>query len=155
MAVTLKLTTAPDELVASAVIVPGIDNVGGVASTTVTVTVKFAVPVLVPSLAEQVTVVVPGLNFVPEPGAQLTVGEPATASVAEAEPYVTFVPVESPVVTLSLLGGVTTGAVVSTTVTVNEPVGVGGVAPSSQLTVVGPSGKVEPERGAQLNPALS
>jgi hypothetical protein len=74
VAVTLKLTTAPDELVASAVIVPGIDNVGGV---------------------------------------------------------------------------------VSTTVTVNEPVGVGGVAPSSQLTVVGPSGKVESETGAQLNPALS
>lgn len=47
------------------------------------------------------------------------------------------------------------GGVVSTTVTVNEPVGLGGVAPSTQFTVVGPSGNGDPDAGEQLKPALS
>ncbi len=47
------------------------------------------------------------------------------------------------------------GGVVSTTVTVNEPVGLGGIAPSSQFTVVGPNGNGDPDAGTQLKPALS
>ena len=150
VAVALKLTLAPEELVASAVMFAGSDRMGAVESTTVTVTVKLAVPMFVPSLAEQLTVVVPGLNFDPEVGAQLTWGEPATASVALAEPYVTATPVGSPVVTLSLPGGVTTGGVVSTTWTVKE-VGAG----SLQLTGVSPRANTAPDGGVQANPPLS
>lgn len=71
-------------------------------------------------MAEQVTVVVPVSKWLPELGVQLAAGEPATASLADAAPYVTFVPVASPVVTDTLEGGVTTGAVVSSTVTPNS-----------------------------------
>jgi hypothetical protein len=85
-ALTEKGTLAPAGAVASAVTGPGTDTVGGVPSTRLTVTVKVAVPTLVPSLAEQVTVVVPTAKFEPEAGEQFAGGEPATASVAEAEP---------------------------------------------------------------------
>jgi hypothetical protein len=44
--VTLKDTAAPPRPVASAVMVPGTKIVGAVESTTLTVTVKVAVPVL-------------------------------------------------------------------------------------------------------------
>ena len=44
------------------------------------------------------------------------------------------------------------GLVVSTTVTMNEPVE---TVPSSQLTVVGPSGNGSPDAGTQWKPALS
>jgi len=85
-AVTENGTLAPPGPVASAVIGPGTDTVGGVVSTRLTVTVKVAVPVLVPSLAEHVTVVVPTPKFDPDGGEQLGVIEPATASVAEPAP---------------------------------------------------------------------
>jgi hypothetical protein len=124
------------------VIGPGTETVGAVESTRATVTVNVAVPVLVPSLAEHVTVVVPTGKVEPDAGAQLTGGEPATASVAEALPYVTVVPAGLPVVTLSLAGGVTAGGVVSTTCTVNEPSG-------RHVTGVFPRGKSEPEAGLQ------
>jgi hypothetical protein len=50
------------------------------------VTVKLALPVFVPSLAEHVTVVVPTANVEPDVGEQLGVIDPLTRSVAEAAP---------------------------------------------------------------------
>jgi hypothetical protein len=86
VAVTVNGTLAPPGPVASAVMFAGTESVGGVASTSVTVTVKVAVPVLIPSLAEHVTVVVPTAKFEPDEGEQLGIIEPATASVADAAP---------------------------------------------------------------------
>jgi hypothetical protein len=125
-------------------------NDGGLSTgvVVVTVTVKVAVPVLNPSLAEQVTVVVPTGKFEPDEGEQFGMIEPATASVAEAAPYVTAVPEGLPVVTLSFAGGVTTGGVVSTTVTLNDEAAE--LPASVQFTVVGPSGNVVPDAGVQV-----
>jgi hypothetical protein len=92
----------------------------------------------------------PGSKWLPDPGGQLTGGEPATASVAEPDPYATFVPVGSPVGTVTSAGGVTTGAVVSTTVTVSVV-----EAGSSHVTGVSPIGNVEPEAGVQVKPPSS
>jgi hypothetical protein len=147
-------TLAPPGPVASAVIGPGTTSAGGVVSTTVTVTMNVAVPVLpAPSVAEQVTVVGPGAKFEPEAGLQVTGGDPATRSVAEPGPYETVVPEGSPAVTVTGAGGVTIGGVVSTTVTVKEPAG--SESDSMQFTVVSPSGKREPEGGLQVSPPAS
>jgi hypothetical protein len=153
VAVTEKGTFAPEALVASAVTALGTDNVGGVESTRLTVTLNVALPVFGPSLAVHKTDVVPTEKFEPEVGEHVTGGEPATASVALAAPYDTAVPPGSPVVTVTGAGGVTTGGVVSTTETVNDPVGV--PVPSTQSTAVFPSGNVEPEGGVQVKPSLS
>jgi hypothetical protein len=109
---------------------------------------------LVPSLAEQVTVVVPTVNVEPDAGEQLGVSDPLTRSLADAGPYVMVAPSGLPVVSVTFSGGVTVGAVVSTTVTVNEPAAAP-VPGSTQLTVVGPSGNADPGPGEQLRPALS
>jgi hypothetical protein len=61
---------------------------------------------------------------------------------------VTAVPPGLPVFTVTLAGGVTVGGVVSTTVTSNVT---GGFAlPSTQLTVVVPSGNVDPDPGVHM-----
>lgn len=81
---TEKLTAAPAELVASAVMSAGTPMFGGVESHGPTVTLNVAEEELLRvSLAEQVTrVVVPAAKVEPEAGLQLTGLEPSTRSVA-------------------------------------------------------------------------
>jgi hypothetical protein len=85
LAVTLNATLAPPDPVASAVIGPGTDTLGGVESTRVTVTLNDAVAVFpAASVAKQLT----GLAFPfagksePDAGAQVTGTGPSTLSVA-------------------------------------------------------------------------
>src|SRR5206468_12549906 len=94
----------------------GTVTTGAVVSTTVTV--KVADPVLsLLSVAEQVTVVTPSGKVLPDGGVQVAVIEPSTVSVAVAVNVTTApsLPVFSTRRSSEL---VTTGAVVSTTVTV-------------------------------------
>jgi hypothetical protein len=125
----------------------------------VIVTVNVFVLVF-PRLSEavQVTVVTPTGNFVPEAGSQSAGSEPSTASVAETV-NVSVLPNGSVVVSAMLAGTVTTGPVVSTTVTWNAAVEVFPAASLAvQLTVVVPSGNVEPDAGVQaklVTPTLS
>jgi hypothetical protein len=80
-AVAVKLTTAPEALVASVVMAAGTVNTGFMVS--VTVTVKVAMPMLpAASVAVQVTVVMPSANAEPEAGRQSTVvGETVSTAV--------------------------------------------------------------------------
>src|SRR5262245_37063456 len=98
---------------------------GGVVSgtTSVIVTVKDAVPVFpCASVAEHVSVVVPTGNLSPElSGEQVAVSGPSTLSVAVTVKVSTF-PVGSAVESVMSLGTVTTGLVVSCTVTLNDAV---------------------------------
>jgi hypothetical protein len=81
LAATEKLTLAPLPLVASAVMLPGVDvNVGLPMSETTTS--NPACSVLVPSLASQPTCVVPIGKRLPDDGVHVAVIEPATASDA-------------------------------------------------------------------------
>ena len=83
-----------------------------------TVTVKLADPVLPAlSVAEQVTVVGPSAKVLPDAGVQTGVIEPSTVSVAVAV-NVTTAPAELVASATMFAGTVTTGSVVSTTVTV-------------------------------------
>jgi hypothetical protein len=101
-------TTAPDGLVAVALIGAGTVSAGGVRS--VTVTVKLPVDGLpCASLAEQFTIVVATANGDPEAGVQLTATTPSTVSTAVAEKLTTVVaPVASVVM---FAGSVSAGAV--------------------------------------------
>jgi hypothetical protein len=102
------------------------------------------------STAVQVTVVRPSGNVEPLAGVQLTGRAPSTLSVADAE-YVKIAPAGPVASTVAFADTVTTGAVLSATVTVNEaePV-LPCVSVAVQVTVVVPSGKVEPLAGAQV-----
>jgi hypothetical protein len=116
-----------------------------------TVTVNDAEPVLpCASVAVQVTVVTPIRNVEPLAGLQLTGRAPSTLSVADAE-YVNTAPVGPVPSTVAFAGTVRTGGAVSVTVTVNdaEPV-LPCVSIAVQVTVVVPSGNVEPLDGVQL-----
>ena len=76
-------------------------------------TVKLPEEVLpAASIAEQLTVVVPGPNVEPEAGEQLTVTEPSTISVAEAL-KVTIAPAAEVAETVIFDGRVNVGPVVS------------------------------------------
>jgi hypothetical protein len=107
----IKLTVAPDELVASVVMFDGTVTIGDVVSPTVTV--NEALPVLLcASVTEQVTVVAPIAKVEPETGEQVGVSMPSTVSVAEAV-KLTITPAAL-VASLKIFAGtVTTGAVVS------------------------------------------
>src|SRR5439155_27080144 len=128
---------------------PGTLTTGGVVSTTVTVNVlvdEFPCA----SVALQVTVVAPSGKVVPEAGLQLAATAPSTMSAAEALwPAARRV---GPDATLGMFPGtLTTGGVVSWTVTVNvlaDEYPCASVA--LQGTVVAPSGKIEPDAGLQL-----
>jgi hypothetical protein len=101
----------------------------------------------------QVTVVVPTGNVEPDAGLQDTGTVPSTMSVALAENETAAPPAPVACTPLMFGGTLTTGGVVSTTVTTKDvdtvpTVGSGSVA--SQFTVVGPSGNVEPEGGVQV-----
>lgn len=64
------------------------------------------------SVAEQLTVVVPGANVEPEAGEQFTATEPSTISVAEALKFTTA-PAADVAETVIFEGSVNVGAVVS------------------------------------------
>ena len=107
---------------ASTVTFEGLPKVGGVVSWTVTLKVEFAAFER-ESVAVQVTVAVPMANVEPDAGAQETVTEPSTASVAVGDENVAVAP-DAPVASTVIFEGVPemTGPVVSCTVTVNVEV---------------------------------
>jgi hypothetical protein len=114
VAVAVKVTTLPEELVASSVMLDGSVRTGAVVSRTVIV--KLAVPVLPDeSVAEHATVVVPSGKVEPEAGVQTGVKAPSLLSVAVAV-KVTSLPEELVASSVIEEGTVTTGAVVSATV---------------------------------------
>ena len=116
LAEAVKLTVAPEMLVAGTVILAGNVNTGPALSTTVTV--KLPLPVFrCLSVAEQLTVVCPIGNNDPEAGKQVTATDPSTRSFAEVE-KLTVAPAALVAATVILAGSDKIGAVVSTTVTV-------------------------------------
>ena len=144
----LKVAVAPEGPVASFVNSPGKESNGGVVSRTVTV--KDAEPLLLwLSVAEQVTEVVPITNNEPDGGEQEAGIEPSTVSRADAANVAETPP--GPVASKVMPAGtVTTGAVVSWTVTVNDAVPMllwASVA--LQVTVVTPRGNEDPDAGKQ------
>jgi hypothetical protein len=112
-----------------------------------TVTVKLAEPVFEwRSVAVHVTVVVAMAKVLPEAGEHVGLSGPSTMSLAEAANG-TLAP-EAPVASVVILaGGVTVGAVVSTTVTVNDavPVRPSRVSVAVQVTGVAPTGNIVPD----------
>jgi hypothetical protein len=126
-----------------------IATVGPVVSRTVTV--NEAAPVLPrASVAVQVTVVVPSGNVNPLAGVQVTSTTPSTVSVADAV-QVNAAPDGLVASTVAFPGTVTTGGVVSLTVTVNEAVPVlPRTSVAVHVTVVAPSGNVTPLGGVQF-----
>jgi hypothetical protein len=146
LAEALKLTAAPDEPVASAVMSAGTVTIGAVVSSTVTS--KSALPVLpAASVAEQVIRVVPNGKVSPEFASQVGVSAPSTLSRAEAL-KLTAAPDEPVASAVMSAGTVTTGGVVSCTVTLKLALPVLlWVSVAVQLTVVVPIGKVKPEAG--------
>jgi hypothetical protein len=117
IAVAVKLTTAPLALVAFTVMFAGTVSWGGVVSPTVTVKVLVAT-LPAASAAEQVTAFAPRWNVLPDPGAQLTLTEPLTASLAVGGVKVKTAPAGL-VASMVALAGVplSTGGAVSLTVT--------------------------------------
>ena len=142
-------TVAPEAPVASAVIAPGTETVGGVVSCTVTL--NEALPVLPDeSIAVQVTVVEPSTKVLPEGGEQLGEMLPSMLSLADAL-KVTAAPPGPAASAVIGAGTVTVGGVASRTVTVNVAMP---VSPSEsvavQVTVVEPIGKMLPAGGVQV-----
>ena len=113
-----------------------------------TVTVKLQVAVLPdPSVAVQVTVVVPTGKQDPDGGLHNTV-TPGQLSLAVVVKVATaHVAVDVGVFVVMLAGQVIVGGWVSLTVTVNVQLG---PAVAVQVTVVVPTGKNEPDAGEQL-----
>jgi hypothetical protein len=150
--------TLPLGSVVESLMFAGTVMTGSVVSVTVTVTVNEADDVLLwASVAEQVTVVAPGPKSLPEAGEQLVPSDPSTMSFADGAVQVTAAGGEPVDTDLSSGMPLRAGAVVSTTVTSNEPAGTGFPSPSGvvQLTVVAPIGNRDPDAGSQLNPPSS
>src|SRR5205823_1905690 len=120
VAVAVKVAVAPDALVASLVIGPGQLTSGAVVSTTVTEKVQVFV-LCAASKAVQVTVVLPRTKVLPLAGAQVTLSVPSTMSVAVAV-KVAVAPDGLVASFVSGAGQLTSGAVVSRTVTVKVQV---------------------------------
>jgi hypothetical protein len=115
VAVAVKFTVAPFELVASAVIGAGTVITGGVVSWTVTVKVALAA-LLAASWAEQLTVVLPTGNIDPEARVHATGTEPSTRSVAVTV-KLTVAPFGPVADAVTGAGTVIVGGVVSRTMT--------------------------------------
>jgi hypothetical protein len=114
----VQVATAPVEPVASTALDAGTVTTGAVVSTSVTVTVKLALPVFpCASVAEQVTDVEPIAKDDPEAWLQLTATAPSMLSVAEAEKDTGTEPSVVVVAATGEAGTVTTGGVVSMSVT--------------------------------------
>jgi hypothetical protein len=149
LALVLKVTVAPVGPVASTVMLDGTVIAGAVVSMTVTVKVWFAV-MPAASVAVVVTVVVPNGKTVPEAGLLLVLTAPLTRSLALVL-KVTVAPAGPVASTVILDGTVTTGAVVSMTVTVKVWLAAllaASLAPV--VTVVVPNGKTVPAAGLLL-----
>jgi hypothetical protein len=137
-------------------------STGGVVSPldSVIVTVNDLVAVLpCASVAVHVIVVVPIGKVEPElsptVGADVHDGviEPSTRSVAVGAAYVSTLPAGLLVVSVMFAGTVIVGGVVSVTVTVNEALAVLWCASVAEhVTVVVPSGNVDPEVWSQVTP---
>src|SRR5712664_1573439 len=149
----VKVNTAPAALVASAVAFAGTVTTGPVVS--VTVTVNVFVPTLpCASVALHVTVVAPNGNVAPLAGVQLVATAPSNVSVAEAV-KVNTAPAALVASTVAFAGTVTTGPVVSVTVTVNVLVPMlAWLSIALHVTVVAPNGKVAPLAGVQRTATL-
>jgi hypothetical protein len=145
----VNVATAPAALVATTLIGLGTLTVGGCVS--VTVIVKVPLPVLpAASCAVQVTVVAAIGKVEPDAGLQVTGRGPLTTSVADAE-NVTTAPAALVAGVVMFAGTVTVGAWLSVTVTWKLALPVFPAASCAvQVTVVGPSGKVEPDGGLQV-----
>jgi hypothetical protein len=145
----VKVWGAPAALVASTVALAGTVTTGPVVS--VTVTVNHAVLRLpCASVAAQVTVVGPNGKVDPLAGAHIGASGPSRISVADAV-KVWGAPAALVASTVAFAGTVTTGPVVSVTVTVNDAVlRLPCASVAAQVTVVGPNGKVDPLAGAQV-----
>ena len=137
------MTTAPVGPVASTgPTFAGTVNTGAVVSRTVTVKV-FVVTFAAASVAVTVTVVDPIANDDPEATEYVIVGAAVTASVAVAAAQVAIAPAALVASTVTLPGTVSAGAVVSSTVTVNDPVAMlPWPSVAVTLTVVTPRAKV-------------
>ena len=128
------MTAAPDGPVASTVVFAGTLTTGAPASCTVTLNAAEP-PLPAASVAEQVTVVAPSGKSEPEAGEHGAESAPSTRSLAVAAPKETIAPFAPVAATVMLPGAVTTGRVVSSTVTVNEP---RAVAPPPAVTAQSP-----------------
>ena len=127
-------------------------DVGELIEKSWTLTLNWPVPVFpCASVVEQVTVVIPKLKIEPEAGEQETGTGPSTRSVAVGE-YVTIAVPELRVAgTVMSAGRLKTGGVLSRTVTVEDSEAkLLDASLAMHLTVVSPSGKVEPEIGEQV-----
>src|SRR6266550_7138745 len=144
---------APVGLVASTLAFAGTVTIGAVVSVTVTLNEADR---LLPcaSLVSHVTVVAPNGNIAPLAGEQLTATLPSRTSVAVAL-KVYAAPVAPVASTVASAGTVTTGPVVSVTVTVNnaDPLLLR-ASVAVHVTVVAPSGNVDPLAGVQLTATL-
>ncbi len=127
----------------------GTVTTGAVVSWTVTVNEPDVV-LPASSVAEQCTVVVPSGNIEPDVASQVTASVPATVSSASV--MNAAVAPAGPVASLVMFAGsVSVGAVVSTTVTSNEPpVALPCASSAEQSTVVVPSGYIEPLSGVHV-----
>src|SRR3989454_175359 len=149
VAEAVKVNTAPAALVASTVAAAGTVRTGPVVSFTVTVN-DAAVWLPCASVAPQVTVVAPNGNVAPPAGVQLVATAPSSVSVADAV-KVNTAPVALVASTVAFAGTVTTGPVVSLTVTVNVLVPtLAWLSVALHVTVVAPNGNVAPLAGVQL-----
>ena len=144
VAVTVYVTTLPEGPVASAMILAGRFNVGGVVSRTVTLkppTDMFARE----SNDQHVTLVVPIGKVEPEPGKHVTVRGPSTRSVAVAV-KVTARPLEPVASAVIFAGSESTGPAVSRTLTVKESLmTTPHESVTEQVTVVVVMGKTLPD----------
>src|SRR5256712_5398693 len=145
----VKVNIAPDALVASTSPFAGTVTTGPVVSDTVTVNVLLPTLAWL-SVAVHVTVVGPNGNVAPLAGVQLTATLPSRTSVADAVKVKTA-PVALVASTVAFAGTVTTGPVVSVTVTVKVLVPtLAWLSVAVHVTVVAPNGKVAPLAGVQL-----
>jgi len=131
---------------------------GGVtdgANVSTTITLNDAVRVFpCVSLAVQATVVAPSGNVDPLADVQVATTLPSTASTADAV-YANAAPVGPVASTVAFAGTVMTGAVVSLTVAVNALVpAFPWLSVAVHVTVVAPSGNVDPETGVHATATL-
>ena len=138
-AVAAPIDTGVSVPIASAVTSAGGVTAGGVVSVSVTVKVTW-LELLLASVAVTVTIVAPSAKVDPEAGTATTVGAGSARSFAAGSAKPTTAPLAPVASTVMFAGGVTTGAVVSVTVTVCVAVPVL-PAPSValQVTVVAPT----------------
>src|SRR2546422_3042171 len=145
----VKMKTRPAALVASTVEFAGTVTTGPVVSVTVTVNeAELLLPCA--SLALHVTVVGPDGNVDPLAGVHVVATAPSSASVADVVKVKTA-PAALVASTVAFAGTVTTGPVVSVTVTVNDAaLWLPCASVALQVTAVAPNGNVDPLAGVHV-----